>query len=141
MIGRTANDILTSSGRHADRLDWVAPAHERNAHDLAPRVTALLMEFGESRRCNSGFRDVRSNAKARGAPMSNHLFAQADDIEDRAGTLGEWALSHEDALERHGLWAEHPHDTKVWLHVQSVPYQGWAPGMSRFFRWSGMAKR
>lgn len=134
MIGITAQDILTSSGQHEERLDWVSPAVERNAHNLAPLVTALLMEFGEARKINSGFRDVRSNYKAGGARLSNHMFGDAVDFEDARHTLGEWLLLHDDALERHGLWAEHPDDTPGWSHLQAVPYASWTKGSPRIFR-------
>lgn len=137
MIGLTASDILTSSGRHSQRLDWVSPAVERNAHNLAPLVTAVLLAFGETRRVNSGFRDVRSNAKVGGAPMSFHIFGQAVDLEDTMGKLGVWLLKNEKTLATYGLWAEHPDCTVTWAHLQSEPYQGWTPGSSRFFRWAG----
>jgi hypothetical protein len=124
----TTDDILTSSGKHGDRIDWVSPAVERNAELLATRVTALLLLFGQSRRINSGFRDPNTNnalaKKGRASPYSRHVTGEAADIEDMSGTLGKWALANPDALAHAGLWCEPLHMTPTWLHVQTVPVPG-----------------
>lgn len=139
MIGVTAHDILTSSGAHDERLDWVSPAVERNAHNLAPLVTALLLEFGEMRPINSGFRDItvqRELVKQKKTKnvFSWHLMGQAVDLSDPDGRLGAWALVNEAALAELGLYAEHPEATNTkdgrWLHVQTVP----PPSGRRIFR-------
>lgn len=115
----TVDDILTSSGRHADRIEWVSPKVASNAKDLAARVNKLMLLAGVKRTITSGFRDVDSNKKLKNAsPYSRHLTGQAADIEDAGGTLGAWALQHEAELAQCGLYVEHPMATKTWVHVQ-----------------------
>lgn len=120
----TADDILTTSGRHPERAAWVSPAVEANAAVLAAKVDALLTIFGESRKVVSGFRDMLSNRalRKRGAdPYSRHQTGEAADLEDTMGRLKAWCLAHPDALQTVGLWCEPAHLTPTWLHVQSVP--------------------
>lgn len=125
MIGLTASDILTSSGKHMQRLDWVSPAVERNAHNLAPLVTAVLLAFGEMRTVNSGFRDITVQRKLVEQKKTKNLFSWhmmglAVDLEDMNGKLGAWVLANEKTLAMYGLYAEHPSKTLVWCHLQSV---------------------
>jgi uncharacterized protein YcbK (DUF882 family) len=125
----TATDLLTTCGAHEDRLAWVSPAVEANAHTFVEKVNALLMRFGESRKLTSGFRDPKSNKAAMGSSYSWHMFGLAADIEDRPGTLGAWVKEHPEALEACGLYAEHPTTTPGWVHVQSEP----PPSKKRLF--------
>lgn len=121
----TTEDVLTTCGRHPERMRWVSPAIEQNAAETAKRVSALLLLFGESRKLTSGFRDPETNRKTKGAaPTSRHLTGQAADIEDTDGGLKKWAAAHQDALEHCNLWCEPLHMTGTWLHVQTVPGPG-----------------
>lgn len=123
----TAGDILTTSGRHPERLAWVSPAVEANAGILAAKVDALLVMFGESRKVTSGFRDMLSNKALKNAsPYSRHQTGEAADLEDTMGRLKAWCLAHPDALQVVGLWCEPAHLTPTWLHVQSTPVPGGA---------------
>lgn len=127
----TTEDILTTSGKHPERMSWVSPAVEANAGILAARIDALLMLFGESRDLTSGFRDMLSNKALKNAsPYSRHQTGEAADIEDTMGRLGKWLLAHPEALVQTGLWAEHPEATGTWAHVQSVQ----SPSGQRIFR-------
>jgi hypothetical protein len=117
----TAIDLLTTCGEHEERLAWVSPAVEANAHGFVPQVNALLTMFGETRKLTSGFRDLVSNQKYGGSPMSWHMFGLAADIEDTMGRLGAWVLKNTQALILCGLYAEHPEHTRTWVHVQSRP--------------------
>lgn len=49
---------------------------------------------------------------------SKHLAGAAADIYDPEGILGKWCLDNLKALERIGLWMEHPDYTENWVHVQ-----------------------
>lgn len=121
----TAEDVLTTCGKHPERLDWVSPAIERNAKVLATRISALLLLFGAARKLTSGFRDVASNRKLKNAsPYSKHLTAEAGDIDDLNGALKAWVLKNPDALSNVGLWCEPLHMTPTWLHVQTTPVPG-----------------
>lgn len=123
----TTEDVLTSSGKHPERMAWVSPAVEQNADRLAVKINALLLLFGETRRLSSGFRDMLSNkALPNASPFSRHMTGEAADIEDTNGTLGKWALAHPDALANVGLWCEPLRLTPTWLHVQTVPVPGGA---------------
>lgn len=127
----TVDDILTSSGRHSARLEWVSPKVASNANDLVARINKLMLLAGVKRTITSGFRDVDSNRKLSNAsPYSRHLTGQAADIEDAGGTLGQWALTHEAELAQCGLYLEHPLATKTWVHVQSTP----PPSGKRIFK-------
>lgn len=118
----TAEDILTTCGKHPERMDWVSPAVEQNAKTLATRVSALLLLFGFNRKLTSGFRDVASNRKLKNAsPFSKHLTGEAADIDDLSGSLKAWVLKNPDAVANVGLWCEPLHMTPTWLHVQMVP--------------------
>lgn len=121
----TPEDVLTSSGRHPERLPWVSPAVEQNAAVTARCVSALLLLFGQSRRLTSGFRDIDSNRKLKNAsPWSKHLTGQAADIDDLHGDLKKWVAAHPDAVANCGLWCEPLHMTPTWLHVQTTPVPG-----------------
>lgn len=115
----TATDILTTCGKHEDRLEFVTKTVEANAHAFAPKLNALLTMFGEERTLNSGYRDPASNLKAGGARYSWHMQGLAADIEDNDRKLAEWILKNEDKLRACGLYAEHPEATPGWVHVQS----------------------
>jgi hypothetical protein len=118
----TAGDILTTSGRHPERLAWVSPAVEANAGVLAAKVDALLLLFGESRKVTGGFRDMLTNRRLKNAsPYSRHQTGEAVDLEDTMGRLKAWAKTHPEAFEQVGLWCEPFHLTPTWLHVQSTP--------------------
>lgn len=117
----TADDVLTTCGRHPERLRWVSPAITDNAIETARRVSMLLILFGESRKLTSGFRDPETNRKTPGAaPQSRHLTGEAADIDDSNGTLKKWVLEHQKSIEQCGLWCEPLHMTPTWLHVQTA---------------------
>lgn len=128
----TGLDVLTTCGRHTERLRFVTPEIAHNADEMAERLNALLMLFGEYRELTSGFRDPKSNADQGGAPGSWHMLALAGDLADK-GRGVERFIADEHALEACGLWAESP-DEKTRTHVQCRPYRTWKPGMTRIFR-------
>ncbi len=115
----TLDDILTTCGKHRDRLVYVDDKIRENAVVLAARVNRLLDMFGHPRRLTSGFRDPTSNAAAGGAKYSWHMRGCAADIDDVAGKLGEWLT--DEALQACELWAENPRFTPGWVHVQTEP--------------------
>lgn len=103
---------------------WVSRGVEANAVLLAPRITKLLSLFGESRKLNSGFRDMLTNKITPGAdPYSEHILGAAGDIEDKNRKLGIFCLNNPTVLIDCDLHCEPLHLTPSWLHVQltSVP--------------------
>jgi len=109
-------------GRDKKFPDALTPEIEGNAVELLNRVNILLSEFGEDRKINSGWRPPEVNAKTPGAaPRSKHMLGLAVDLSDPEGDLDQWCMENQDALERAGLWLEHPAATKGWCHLQSTP--------------------
>lgn len=98
-----------------DELRW-------NAASTVDRVNQLLEAFGESRSVNSGWRPAAINAATpNAAKKSKHTTCQACDLEDKDGALDAWAIENPEALERIGLWQEHPDSTVGWAHFQIIP--------------------
>ena len=109
-------------GRDRKYPDSLTPEIEGNALELIARANLLLKEFGQERKINSGWRPPEVNGKTPGAaPMSKHMAGLAIDLADPEGDLDEWCMDNLEALERIGLWMEHPACTKGWAHFQSVP--------------------
>lgn len=117
----TATDLLTTCGKHEERLAWVSPAVEAHAHVFVEKLNAFLMMYGHPVTLSSGFRDILSNKAAGGGSMSWHMFGLAADVQDRDGKLGEFVLANTQALIVCGLYAEHPTKTVGWVHLQSEP--------------------
>jgi len=128
----TAEDILTTNGKHVERLKFVTPEIRKNASTMAERLNALLILFGKWCDITSGFRDPVSNAQQDGAKRSWHLRALASDIAD-ADRAMEKFISDGTALAACKLWAEAP-DKKTRTHVQCEPPSGWKPGDKRIFK-------
>lgn len=121
--------------------DKLSKAALDNALSLIMKVNELLEAFGEYRAVTSGVRTIADhkriykdiNAKRalkKLAPLSvpmasKHLeqFCQAIDLEDADEKLDTWLQSKEgtETMERLGLYAEHPDDTKGWSHLQALP--------------------
>lgn len=98
-----------------DELRW-------NAASTVDRVNQLLEAFGQHRNVNSGWRPAAINAAVpNAAKKSKHMTCQACDLADEDGALDAWCLQNLEALERIGLWLEHPDSTPRWCHVQVVP--------------------
>lgn len=93
-----------------------------NAASTVDRVNQLLEAFGEPRKVNSGWRPAVINAATpNAAKKSKHMTCEACDLSDYTGSLDAWCVNNLDALERIGLWLEHPNSTPNWCHVQIVP--------------------
>jgi hypothetical protein len=93
-----------------------------NAAKLLDKINPLLKEFGEDRRCTSGWRPAELNAKVPGAAKtSKHITGDAIDLEDVDGKLKEWCVFNQDKLEALGLYMEHPEATPTWVHLQQLP--------------------
>lgn len=98
-----------------DELRW-------NAASTVDRVNQLLEAFGEHRNVNSGWRPAAVNAGVpNAAKKSKHMTCQACDLSDDDGSLDAWCMANLGALERIGLWLEHPDSTPRWAHVQIIP--------------------
>lgn len=109
-------------GREKDHAAELTDEMRSNAASTVDRVNQLLEAFGEDRRVNSGWRPAAINAAVPNAkPKSKHLTCQACDLSDATGSLDAWCMNNLEALERIGLWLEHPGSTPNWCHVQIVP--------------------
>lgn len=78
---------------------------------------------------SSGWRPPSVNAATQGASKTSlHMTGKAGDVYDPGNKLDAWLLQPEGqaALERLGLWLEHPDFTPEWCHLQPVP-----PGSGR----------
>ncbi len=81
----------------------------------------------------SGWRPSEINSKVPNAgKRSHHIFGRACDVHDPKGLIDKWAASKVGirALEKCGLWLEHPDDTPRWSHYQTLP----PPSGRRIFR-------
>lgn len=96
---------------------------EGNAVELLDRVNALLADFGEERKVNSGWRPPEVNSKTPNAAVkSKHMMGLAVDLDDPEGDLDDWCMENDgERLVQFGLWMEHPSATKGWCHLQSSP--------------------
>lgn len=109
-------------GRDVEHADELTEEKRANAVATVSKVNLLLVAFGHSRKVNSGFRPAVVNAATVGsAKFSKHMTCQACDISDFSGSLDAWCMNNLEALERIGLWLEHPDSTASWCHVQIVP--------------------
>lgn len=120
----TADDIVTTCGKHSARANYATPEVYEAAKDLAIRLNKLFTSFGSCRTLSSGFRDALSNKAAGGAEKSAHLEGKAADIVDLDGRLAIFCMTHESLLATIGLWMENPLRTKHWVHIQSRPVPG-----------------
>ena len=100
-----------------------------NAKETVKRANLLLIEFekvfsnAKTRKVSSGWRPPAVNAGTKNAARrSHHMTGKAIDISDN-GNLAKWCASPAGliALEKIGLWLEHPGSTLTWCHVQTVP--------------------
>jgi hypothetical protein len=117
-------------GRDADFPGELTPRVRANAALTVERVNDLLEAYAAAtgktviRKVNSGWRPRAINNRVRGAAQrSRHITAEACDLDDFDGELDRWCASEAGlaAIERIGLWLEHPDATPTWCHVQTVP--------------------
>lgn len=108
---------------------------EHNAAEVMSRINAAATAFTEATgitlpgRYTSGWRPAKVNAATKGAaPHSNHMDANAGDVEDTPhGAFAWWCMAHPHVLESLGLWMEHPAGTVLmaqaspWCHLQRLP--------------------
>ena len=141
----TIEDYFTGPGKvrrdekySADLTDDI----RESASVLVERINRLLFEMVRDgvplevdpqtgSLSHSGWRPPAVNAATpNAAKKSRHMIGQAVDLYDPHGKLDAWCQLHVAALERIGLWLEHPDSTPGWCHLQSVP-----PGSgNRIFR-------
>lgn len=90
-----------------------------NATALLKKVNMLLVEFGEWRSVNSGYRPPIINALVGGAKGSKHQTGDAIDLEDKDGQLK--LFCSEERLASYDLYMEHGDATPTWVHLQRLP--------------------
>lgn len=114
-------------GPHADSEDWT-PERQSNATKLLWACSQLELEmaadgveFPDNPATGSGvsgqtFGGFRPQSCPEGAPHSAHKEGLAVDRYDPAGEIDNWLLAHQDSLNRHGIYIEHPDSTHHWSH-------------------------
>lgn len=123
-------DILTIAdyvGKHAESPDWT-PERQASAEILLDRVQSLADEmqgqgiyfpvnpYTGSRVSGKTFGGFRPQDCPEGAPSSAHKQGQAVDLYDPHGDIDAWIMANQSALERHGIYIEHPSATTGWAH-------------------------
>lgn len=111
----TATEYLMGRAKIEDLSDEL----RTNLSMVLNAVNALLADFGEYRKVNSGYRRAIDNKAAGGSLKSKHLTCQAIDLEDKNGKLK--AFCTEEILEKYNLYMEHGSATPSWAHLQVVP--------------------
>lgn len=128
-------------GRDAAHPLDMTPAIDKAARLTVSLVNALLVEATSAgvyqatlsprsgTQLASGWRPPAVNAATKNAsPTSLHMTGQAADVYDHGDKLDAWLMQPpgQAALERIGLWLEHPDFTPEWCHLQVIP-----PGSGR----------
>lgn len=90
-----------------------------NMHGLISVVNSILLDFGEFRKVNSGFRRPEDNKAAGGAKKSAHMTCEAVDLEDKDGMLK--AFLTEEVCEKYDVYREVESATPSWCHIQTRP--------------------
>lgn len=90
-----------------------------NMAGIVSIANQILMDFGEFRKVNSGYRRLEDNKAAGGSKRSAHLSCEAVDLEDKDGKLK--AFLTEELLEKYDVYMEHPSATPSWCHIQTRP--------------------
>jgi hypothetical protein len=126
----TAEDILTTQGKHPDRAQHATEEDAKNAADLASRLNRLFADpemdwLKNEPEFSDGYRDP---GVTYGAKKSAHKEGKAVDVVDKARKLALYLVAHSYLLERYGLWMESPDYTigkkTDWAHLQSRPVRG-----------------
>lgn len=119
-------------GVWAGHPDWT-PERQAHADVLLARSAALEAEMvadgvqfpvnpktgtGISGEVYGGFRPQSCPI---GKPHSNHKEGRAEDRYDPDNLIDAWCMAHQDRLQLHGIYIEHPDSTPHWSHWQSVP--------------------
>lgn len=119
-------------GLWATSPDWT-PERQANADVLLEKSAALEAEmmadgvqFPDNPKTTSGisgevYGGFRPQSCPIGAPHSNHKEGRAEDRFDPKGEIDAWCMAHQDRLQFHGIYIEHPEKTPTWSHWQSVP--------------------
>lgn len=104
------------------------PSRVENASRLLSACSALELEMIQasvvfptnprttSQVAGSIYGGFRPQHCPEGVPRSAHKEALAVDRYDPLGRIDAWITEHPDALERHGLYIEHPDMTPGWSH-------------------------
>lgn len=98
-------------------LDDLTFDQASNMHGIVSVANQVLMDFGEFRKVNSGYRRPEDNAAIGGAKKSAHMTCEAVDLEDKDGRLK--AFLTEEKLKHYGLYMESPDFCPSWAHIQT----------------------
>lgn len=104
----------------------LTPDIEKNLLDLAEKITALEIAYGDKFIVTSGLRSkadqMRINPQVKN---SAHLMGMAVDVSDPEGRIDEWCLDNLEELIRIGLYLESPIQTPRWAHISTrIPLSG-----------------
>ena len=109
-------------GRDVKYRNEMTPAIIKDAWETVQKVNKLAVIAGwKDLVVSSGWRPAAVNAVIKGAAKKSlHLTGQAIDIADPDGSIDRWCIDNQNALEKAGLWLEHPDATPSWCHLQTV---------------------
>jgi hypothetical protein len=120
----TLTDLAGPWSRHPD---WT-PARAENGARLLAACSALEAEmiaggvaFPVNKKTGSQvsgslYGGFRPQSCPQGSPKSAHKEGFAVDRYDPLGHIDAWLMAHQDAMDRHGIYIEHPDDTPGWSH-------------------------
>jgi hypothetical protein len=119
-------------GVHSDSPDWttVRKANAQNllfsCAELQAEMEADGVKFPDNPETGSGvsgktFGGFRPQDCPQGAPNSSHKEGQGVDRYDPDGWIDSWCMAHQDRLEAHGIYIEHPDSTPHWSHWTTRP--------------------
>lgn len=98
----------------------LTPDIEKNLLDLAEKITALEVAYGDKFIVTSGLRSQAEQSRINpGVKNSAHTQGLAVDIADSDGRIDEWCLDNLEELIRIGLYLESPIYTNRWCHLSS----------------------
>lgn len=102
------------------KFDELSKEQQENAVKILAKVNSLLLEFGQYRKCNSGYRSPADQARINpSAPKSKHLLCAAIDVDDADGKFNAFVKAHPDLMEKYDIYCEERQGG--WLHVQCLP--------------------
>jgi hypothetical protein len=107
---------------------YITEQHRENAEKLIEKVNGLLLDLLATGRCDLDVNPVtktlisgKTNGGWRpqdcpeGAASSSHKEGRGVDIYDLDGDLD--TVCDDNLLEEHGLYREHPSQTRSWMHL------------------------
>lgn len=129
-------ELIASQTAHANGIDNTPNSTQvAELSLLSQALHELRLLFAEPMLATNGYRSRRLNIAVGGALDSAHMYGMAVDFAEYTSNrrLARFFLSHQNLMEKHGLWMEDPQWTPSWVHIQTRPIVGLPAGI-RYFR-------